>query len=156
MRRSQGSETNIGQRSSFSWARVEIPPERFPHRQNNGPDSSASEAGYKQEGLYIISVAARILDMHPQTLRKYERIGLVRPSRTIGMLRLYSEIDVAKLRIIKHLVEELRINLAGVGLVMDMMRRISAFKQRIAPNQQVSWNVLQEELGIILDTIHKR
>ena len=72
------------------------------------------------------------------------------------MLRLYSEIDVAKLRIIKHLVEELRINLAGVGLVMDMMRRISAFKQRIAPNQQVSWNVLQEELGIILDTIHKR
>ena len=49
------------------------------------------------DGVYIISVAARILEMHPQTLRKYERAGLVKPSRTVGMLRLYSEVDIARL-----------------------------------------------------------
>ena len=56
------------------------------------------------EGIYVISVAARLLQMHPQTLRKYERAGLVRPSRTVGMLRLYSEEDIVRLRLIKHLV----------------------------------------------------
>ncbi len=65
------------------------------------------------EGVYIISVAARILEMHPQTLRKYERVGLVMPSRTVGMLRLYCEEDVARLRLIKHLVGNL-----GVGLLV--------------------------------------
>ncbi|MYK34167.1 MAG: MerR family transcriptional regulator, partial [Chloroflexi bacterium] len=68
------------------------------------------QASVPEEGLYIISVAARILHMHPQTLRKYERVGLVRPSRTVGMLRLYSERDIAKLRMIKHLVDEMRLN----------------------------------------------
>ena len=52
------------------------------------------------EGIYVISVAARLLKMHPQTLRKYERAGLVRPSRTVGMLRLYSEEDIVRLRLI--------------------------------------------------------
>ena len=53
-------------------------------------------------GVYIISVAARLMEMHPQTLRKYDRAGLVRPSRTVGMLRLYSDADLVKLRIIKR------------------------------------------------------
>ncbi len=78
------------------------------------------------EGLYIISVAARILSMHPQTLRKYERVGLVRPSRTVGMLRLYSEEDITKLRVIKRLVDELRLNLAGVEMAMAVFDRLSA------------------------------
>ena len=76
------------------------------------------------EGVYIISVAARILEMHPQTLRKYERIGLVRPSRTVGMLRLYSEEDVARLKLIKHLVGELGLNLAGVQLALGIFNRL--------------------------------
>ncbi len=84
---------------------------------------TAREAG---EGLYIISVASRMLQMHPQTLRKYERVGLVRPSRTSGMLRLYSERDIAKLRMIKHLVDELRLNLAGVEMAMAVFDRLSA------------------------------
>ena len=75
--------------------------------------------------MYIISVAARILQMHPQTLRKYERVGLVRPSRTIGMLRLYSEHDIAKLRMIKHLVDELRLNLAGVEMALAVFDRLT-------------------------------
>jgi MerR family transcriptional regulator/heat shock protein HspR len=76
------------------------------------------------EGVYIISVAARILEMHPQTLRKYERAGLITPSRTGGMLRLYSEVDIARLRLIKHLVGDLGLNLAGVQLVLDLFNNL--------------------------------
>ena len=70
--------------------------------------------------MYVISVAARILQMHPQTLRKYERAGLVSPFRTGGMLRLYSEEDLARLRLIKHLVGDLGLNIAGVELVLNV------------------------------------
>ena len=68
------------------------------------------------EGVYVISVAARLLEMHPQTLRKYERLGLVQPARTIGMLRLYSEEDLYQLRLIRHMEERLGLNLAGRGV----------------------------------------
>ena len=66
----------------------------------------------RRQGLYIISVAAQILDMHPQTLRKYERAGFIEPPR-LGTLRLYSDEDIARLRLIKHLVDELGLNLAA-------------------------------------------
>jgi MerR family transcriptional regulator/heat shock protein HspR len=75
------------------------------------------------EGVYVISVAARILQMHPQTLRKYERAGLIRPSRTVGMLRLYSEDDIIRLRLIKHLVGELGLNIAGVQLALEVFNK---------------------------------
>ena len=83
------------------------------------------------EGVYIISVAARILEMHPQTLRKYERVGLVRPSRTVGMLRLYSEEDVARLRLIKHLVGDLGLNLAGVQLALGLFNSLVQMKAKV-------------------------
>ena len=73
------------------------------------------------EPLYIISVVSRVLQMHPQTLRKYERAGLVRPSRTEGMLRLYSDDDLARLRLIKRLVDDVGLNVAGVGLVLTLV-----------------------------------
>ena len=95
------------------------------------------------EGVYIISVAARILEMHPQTLRKYERVGLVTPSRTVGMLRLYSEEDIARLRLIKHLVGDLGLNLAGVQLVLE------AFNHLLAISVQTS-NVKANELKSFL------
>ena len=75
-------------------------------------------------GVYIISVAARLLEMHPQTLRKYDRAGLVRPTRSGGMLRLYSDDDLERLRVIRRLVDDLGMNLAGAGFVMEMVRRI--------------------------------
>ncbi len=78
--------------------------------------------------MYIISVAARILEMHPQTLRKYERAGLVQPTRTEGMLRLYSELDIARLRLIKHLVGNLGLNLAGVQLVLELFNKLLSMK----------------------------
>ena len=78
--------------------------------------------------IILISMAARVLGMHPQTLRKYERLGLVRPSRTAGSMRLYSREEIARLRLIKRLVDDLGVNLAGVqqllliAEVVDRMR----------------------------------
>jgi MerR family transcriptional regulator/heat shock protein HspR len=79
--------------------------------------------------LYFISMAARLLDMHPQTLRKYERLGLVRPTRTIGSMRLYSRDELERLRLIKHLVEEAGVNLAGVQRLLTIAEAV----QRIRP-----------------------
>jgi len=72
--------------------------------------------------LYVISVASRLLALHPQTLRKYERAGFVAPSRTEGNLRLYSPEDLALLRQVKHLVEEQGVNLAGVEIALAVTR----------------------------------
>ena len=70
--------------------------------------------------VIFISMAARELGMHPQTLRKYERLGLVRPTRTIGSMRLYSSEQIERLRVIKRLVDELGINLAGVQQLLSV------------------------------------
>jgi MerR family transcriptional regulator, heat shock protein HspR len=79
--------------------------------------------------LFFISVAARMLGMHPQTLRKYERLGLVQPTRTIGSMRLYSRDELEKLKVIKHLVDEGGINLAGVQRLLSVAEVV----QRIRP-----------------------
>src|SRR5437870_12512464 len=70
--------------------------------------------------LYLICMAARMLGMHPQTLRKYERLGLVQPTRTIGSMRLYSREELERLRIIKHLVDDGGINLAGLQRMLSI------------------------------------
>jgi MerR family transcriptional regulator/heat shock protein HspR len=70
--------------------------------------------------LYVISVAARLVELHPTTLRKYERVGFLEPSRTPGRTRLYSHEDIRRLRQIKHLVEEREVNLAGVQMALDL------------------------------------
>jgi MerR family transcriptional regulator/heat shock protein HspR len=79
--------------------------------------------------LLFISVAARMLDMHPQTLRKYERLGLVRPARTIGSMRLYSTEEIERLRFIKRLVEQDGVNLAGVQRLLALAEVV----QRLRP-----------------------
>ena len=79
--------------------------------------------------LYFISMAARMLGMHPQTLRKYERLGLVQPSRTIGSMRLYSREELERLKAIKRLVGDSGINLAGVQRLLS----IAEIVQRIRP-----------------------
>jgi len=79
--------------------------------------------------IYMISVAADLVGMHPQTLRIYEQKGLVRPQRTPGGTRLYSEADVERLRIVQRLTTELGLNLAGVELVLrleDELRKAHA------------------------------
>ena len=87
-----------------------------------------------ERGRYMISVAAEIVGMHPQTLRIYEAKGLVRPQRTPGGTRLYSEPDLERLRIIQRLTTELGLNLAGVELVLrleDELRRARAQIERL-------------------------
>ncbi len=79
-------------------------------------------------GIYLISVVADALDMHPQTLRKYERAGLVAPLR-MGALRTYSDEDVARLRLIKHFVEGLGLNLSGVHLALELTSGLLALRR---------------------------
>ncbi len=88
------------------------------------------------EPLFVISVAARLVEMHPQTLRKYEREGLIAPSRTQGNLRLYSDRDIEQLRQVKYLVEDRGLNLAGVQLALDLTRRLRALRDRAEGNRQ--------------------
>ena len=83
------------------------------------------------EPVFIISVAARLLEMHPQTLRKYEREGLIAPSRTTGNLRLYSDEDLERLRQVKYLVGERGLNVAGVQLVLEVTRHLRALQKRL-------------------------
>ena len=82
-------------------------------------------------GVYVMRVASMLTGMHPQTLRKYERVGLLRPSRS-NMLRLYSDEDIARLKMIKHLVEEVGLNLAGVELALTMYDSILDMKRELA------------------------
>ena len=86
---------------------------------------------YDREPLYVISVAARLLDMHAQTLRKYEREQFIKPSRTQGRLRLYSAEDIERLRQIKYLVEERGLNLDGVNLALALTKRLDDLRQSV-------------------------
>jgi MerR family transcriptional regulator/heat shock protein HspR len=72
------------------------------------------------QDLYFISMAARLLGMHPQTLRKYERLGLVQPTRTMGSMRLYTHEELERLKLIKRLVDDGGINLAGVQRLLSI------------------------------------
>ena len=102
----------------------------------------------KQE-LYFISIAAEMLGMHPQTLRKYERLGLIQPSRTIGSMRRYSREELDRLRLIKHLVDEGGINLAGVRrllLVVEVMNRIRPLMNEAALNTGAGRRQLMDEI----------
>ena len=76
------------------------------------------------EPLYTMAVAARLTGMHPQTLRKYERAGLLRPARQSGNQRLYSHADVTRLRRIRYLVEERGLNVAGLEMTLSMVDRL--------------------------------
>jgi MerR family transcriptional regulator, heat shock protein HspR len=82
-------------------------------------------------GRYMISVAAELVGMHPQTLRMYEQKGLVRPSRTAGNTRLYSETDLERLRLIQQLTTELGLNLAGVEMVLRLEDQLRKMQRRM-------------------------
>ncbi len=83
------------------------------------------------EPRYVISVAARIVGVETHTLRYYERLGLIHPYRSRGNIRYYSESDIARIRYIKTLMDDLGINLAGVEVVMRMAEKIAEMQQRL-------------------------
>jgi MerR family transcriptional regulator/heat shock protein HspR len=85
----------------------------------------------EREPRYVISVAARMLDVQTYTLRYYERVGIIRPSRSRGNVRLYSDYDIALLKRVKSLVDDMGINLPGVEVILRMMQRVNELQQEL-------------------------
>ena len=83
------------------------------------------------EPVYLISVVATMLDIHPQTLRQYEREGLVEPSRTQGRMRLYSQRDIDRMKLILRLTRQMGVNLAGVDIVLKLKEQIDEMQSEI-------------------------
>ena len=83
------------------------------------------------EPVYLISVVATMLDIHPQTLRQYEREGLVEPSRTQGRMRLYSQKDIDRMKLILRLTRQMGVNLAGVDIVLQLKEQIDTMQSEI-------------------------
>ena len=85
--------------------------------------------------MYVISVTAKMVGLHPQTLRHYESLGLVTPERSRGNIRLYSPADVERLRQINRLTDELGINLAGVQVILDLRERLERLQLEMESSQ---------------------
>lgn len=96
----------------------------------------------KDKPLYVISVAAELVDMHPQTLRLYERKGLIEPSRSAGKTRLYSQRNIEQLREIRRLTQELGVNLAGVEEIIKLREKLD----RLQGNMERRIGQLQGQL----------
>ena len=115
----------------------------------------AQEQPVETLGVYVISVTARILRMHPQTLRKYERLGLVHPSRSEGMVRYYSDQDLNRLRMIKYLVEERGMNLAGVEMALEMVARLQEMQRALESQRETGAAVaLESHVQSVLEMLH--
>ncbi len=110
-------------------------------RRATGPVSAPGEAGGGR--YYMISVVSKAYKIHPQTLRLYEREGLLKPSRTEGNTRLYSEEDLRQLEVILNLTRDLGVNLAGVEIVLNMRRKMEQMQQEVG--EFVAW--VRQELA---------
>src|SRR6266849_9183146 len=92
-------------------------------------------AGLAKEPVYVISIAAKMVEMHPQTLRLYERLGLLKPARQ-GLNRLYSDYDISRLRQIQRLTQDMGVNLAGVEIILNLLERIEELQDQIEQVRQ--------------------
>ena len=108
------------------------------------------------EPCYIISVAAKLVSLHPQTLRYYERQGLVEPSRSSGNVRLYSARDIARLRKIAQLTDELGLNLAGVEVILRMNGRLKKLQRQMAAMQAEYEMEIERLRGLLREERAKR
>jgi MerR family transcriptional regulator/heat shock protein HspR len=97
---------------------------------------------------YMISVAAELVGMHPQTLRIYESKGLIRPKRTTGNTRLYSEADLDRLRLIQQLTNELGLNLAGVEQVLELQDQVERMRRRLTR--------MEREMRAAISDVHRQ
>ncbi|MDR1450800.1 MAG: helix-turn-helix transcriptional regulator [Helicobacteraceae bacterium] len=84
-----------------------------------------------EEPVYMISVVAKVLEVHPQTLRQYEREGLIQPGRSGGKVRLYSQRDIDEIRLVLSLTRDMGVNLAGVDVALKLKRRIARMQSEI-------------------------
>ncbi len=85
----------------------------------------------EREPCYVISVAAQLVKMHPQSLRYYERMGLIAPSRSRGNIRLYSQHDIERLQLIQRLIGDLGVNLAGVEVILNLTEQVRQLEQQM-------------------------
>ena len=99
------------------------------------------------QGRYMISVAAELAGVHPQTLRMYEQKGLVNPQRTAGNTRLYSDVDVERLRLIQRLTSEVGLNLAGVERVLHLQDELSRMHRRLER--------MEREMRATIEQVHR-
>jgi len=102
----------------------------------------AEPQGCAPRGVYHISIVAELVETHPQTLRMYERMGLISPQRTRNNIRLYSEADVERVRRIQHLTQDLGVNLAGVEVVFKLLSEM----ERMRAESEARHSSLSEEL----------
>jgi MerR family transcriptional regulator, heat shock protein HspR len=105
-------------------------------------------------GVYVISVAAEIVGVHPQTLRMYEREGLLKPQRTGGKSRRYSDEDIERLREIQELTRVFRLNLAGVKMVIEMRERLNHLEELVSEIDGRRTE-LEKEMEIEIDRIRR-
>jgi MerR family transcriptional regulator/heat shock protein HspR len=108
----------------------------------------------KLRPVFMISVAAELAEMHPQTLRMYERRGLIRPKRSLKSTRLYSMDDVERLRRIQQLVAECGLNLAGVERVLEMEEKLAKMERRLE-ELRADMDRLTEQARVELDSVHR-
>ncbi len=99
----------------------------------------------KKEGFYTIGMVAEILNIHPHTLREYEREGLIKPSRTSGNIRLYSDSDLEDVKFIREMTQGLGVNLAGVDIIMRMKRQIEELHDIIENLEKALRKKIEEE-----------
>lgn len=97
----------------------------------------------KDEPLYMIGIAARLCEMHPQTLRMYERAGLIKPERVGSKNRLYSDADIERLRQIQRFTHDLGVNLAGVEVILSLLKRMDEMRQEMEDEM----NRVREEMA---------
>ncbi len=110
--------------------------------------SEQRDSGDLARPRYMISVAAELVGMHPQTLRIYEQKGLVRPKRTAGNTRLYSDEDVSRLRLIQRLTTEIGLNLAGVERVLYLEDELQRMRRRL--------DRMEREMRETIEEVHRR
>lgn len=101
----------------------------------------------KDKPLYVISVAAELVDMHPQTLRLYERKGLIEPSRSAGKTRLYSQRNIEQLREIRRLTQELGVNLAGVEEIIKLRDKLDQLQSNMERRIGQLQGQLEDRIG---------
>jgi len=102
----------------------------------NQPPTGDGAAPQDDEPCYVISIAARLVGMHQQTLRYYERAGLIEPKRTGGNIRMYSNNDIQTIRQVQRWVEEFGLNLAGAEIMMRMSHQITLLQEELAQTRK--------------------
>ena len=103
----------------------------------------------RNEPIYVISVAAKLCELHPQTLRMYERIGLSRPARISDKNRMYSEADIERLRQIQRLTQDMGVNLAGVEVILDLLEKMQRLKETMDEEMERLRREMEERISLL-------